>query len=107
MVAIVAGVGLSMNCWISLIIAFAMSGELSRSMNWATFLHLAISATDFFWMSLYVGATSPFAMPTSQWSVCRKFASASAVPMYSRIFLAASLFVPFFGMMKPSVGASM
>ncbi len=44
--------GSSMKPWMSLIIAVAMSGTVSRSMNWATFLHLPISATAFFWIAL-------------------------------------------------------
>ena len=87
--------------------AVAMSGTVSRSMNCETDLHALIASTDFFWIALYVGATSPVASPTSQWSVFRNVDSASAVPMYSSTFFAASLFLAFFGSMKPSVGASM
>ena len=44
--------GSSMNFWMIEIIAVAMAGSASRSMNWATALHLPISVTDFFWIAL-------------------------------------------------------
>ena len=50
--AMLPAVGLSMNFWISAIIASAIAGSLSRSMNCGTALQPAIAATDLFWIAL-------------------------------------------------------
>ena len=44
--------GSSMKLWIWLIIAVAMSGTVSLSMNCETASQALIASTDFFWMSL-------------------------------------------------------
>src|SRR4051795_4449646 len=100
--------GFFRKAWIEGIITVdAKSGRVSRSMNCAMFLVLAMSTAAFFWTAVYLEVSAVLFAATSLESVARYVSAALADPRNLSRALAPSSFFGDLAIMNPSIGASM